>query len=280
MSTVNTHIPSLVARRTNASHRAELAGSLRNLSTGVRVSRGADGPADLISSENLKAALAMLEAESRVIRRVDSVLTVAQSGLDETSDLLIQAKGLAIANANSGAVSQAEKAANQLQIDSILSSVDRISRTTRFNGDPLLDGTASFSVSGETLDVDGVATDQVGHVAIDGQSLALSDVGSGGALNTVDGHIDAAALVIDAAIGQVATLRGRIGAFQKSTVQSARNSIGVAIENTAGANSVVRDTDFAFETARLSRAQVLELSSLAAMDLTRGSAANVLAFIE
>ena len=279
MSSISTGVSSLIAQRVHAQNKLSLTHSLVNLATGSRISRAAFDPAGLISSEQLRSALAVLEAESRSLQRADSVAAVAEGALAEVSDLLVEAKGLAVTNANTAGVSDAERQANQLQIDSILTSVDRISRTTSFNGDSLLDGSASFSVQGQTLDIASVATSQIGDVVIDGTDFQLSDVASDGGLNTVSGNVEGAAAAIDAAISQVSTLRGQIGAFQKHTIASGLASTGVAIENVAAANSLIRDTDFSAESSKLARAQILDLSSLLAVGLTNSSATNVLALL-
>jgi flagellin-like hook-associated protein FlgL len=280
MNSIRTNIPGLTAQRVNALNNLSLSKSLEKLSTSLKINRGADDPAGLISSENLKAALVALEAESRVIQRVDQVANVAEGALDEVSSLLNEAKGLAVANANTGAMSDSERAANQAQIDSILSSVDRISRTTNFNGQNLLDGTATFTAAGGTLNIDSVATTDIGNIDIKGQLYTLSDVGSAGPLNTITGNVAGASESIDAAINQVASLRGKIGSFQKHTLNARLNSINVTIENTAAANSQIRDTDYAAQTSRLARDRVLSLSSLRAIGLTQASATNTLTLLD
>ncbi len=272
-------LPSLIAQRTHALNQIGLASSLTKLSTGLKINRGADNPAGLIASENLKSALAALEAESRTLERVNSVSTVADGALTEVSNLLIEAKGLAVANASSTGVSDAERQANQMQIDSILTSVDRISNTTTFNGDRLLDGSASLTTSDATLDIDSVAVNDLGSSVISGQSLDLSDVASAGSLNTATGDVSKALQVIDAAISDVATQRGKIGSFQKDTISTSLNSINVAIENISAANSSIRDTDFAAETTNLIRSQLLTKSSLLTLDLTNRMSEGVLSLI-
>ena len=216
MTSFNNNINLLTAGRINASVNKNLAGSLTKLSTGQRINRAADNPAGLISSEQLRAALAALDAESRSLQRTDAVAAVAGGALGEVSDQLIEARTLATTNANTAGLSDAERQANQLQIDSILSNVDRVSRSTSFNGQPLLDGTASLTAAGATLDIGSVQSSDLGGVEIDGQSLTLGDVRTGGALDTASGQAAGAATAIDAAIGQVSRLRGEIGSFQKT----------------------------------------------------------------
>src|SRR5687767_9682481 len=134
---------SLLAQRYQRLNPMKLAGSLQKLATGYRINRGADDPAGLIASEQLRGTLAALEAELRMLERTDHQAATADGALGEVSDMLVEARGLAVANANDAGLSDLEKQANQAQIDSILVSVDRVSRSTSFNGTKLLDG--SFS---------------------------------------------------------------------------------------------------------------------------------------
>lgn len=279
MNSIRTNLPSLTAQRINGVQKGRLANSLNKLSTGQRINRGADGPAGLISSENLKSVLAVLEAETRVMQRVESVATVADGALSEASTLLNDAQALAVANANTGAMSDAERAANQLEMDSIVARVDQISRNTRFSDDPLLDGTASFTAAGGTLNIDSVASSQIGDVDISGVSHTLSDVQSGKNLNIENGNVSGASQAIGKAITQVSSLRGKIGSFQKHTIQSSIRSTGVAIENTAAANSIIRDTDFASESSNLIRSQILDKSSTRALRIANHSGAGVLSLL-
>ena len=85
--------------------------------------------------------------------------------------------------------------------------------------------------------------------------------------------------VIDEAIKQGSSLRGRLGAFQKNTVGSTINSLGIALENTAAAESSIRDTDFAAETAELTRAQILAAAGTSVLATANLTSQNVLALL-
>ena len=85
----------------------------------------------------------------------------------------------------------------------------------------------------------------------------LDDLGSSRAANVEDGNLETGQKIVNEAIKQVSSLRGRLGAFQKNVVGSTIRSLGVALENTSAAESVIRDTDFASETAVLTRNQIL-----------------------
>jgi len=253
---------SLLAQRLHASNTKSLAGSLEKLATGKRINHGKDDPAGLITSENFKAVLAVLDAEVRTVRRVDAVANVADGAMAEISSLLVEAKGLAVASANTSGMSKEEIQANQMQLNSIMNSINRISSSTNFNGNALLDGTASFTVDGETLNIDSTRTSNLGETVVGGDTFTLADLSSGGSLNLENGNLEAASQAISNAISQIASQRGSIGAYQKYTLGSSISYKKVAIENIAAANSLIRDTDYAKETAELVRSQMLVKSSL------------------
>ena len=258
---------SLTAQRTYAANAKSLAGTLEKLSTGQRINRGKDDPAGLITSENFRAVLAALDAETRSLQRVDSVANVAESALSEISGLLVEATGLAVASANSAGFSDAERAANQMELDSIVFAINRIANSTSFNGDRLLDGTATLNAGDGSITISSAAASALGEIDIDGTTHTLIDVASGGSLNIANGDLEGTLQTIRAAMNQVATQRGTIGAFQKNTVASQISTNQVAFENVAAANSLIRDTDYAKETAALSRAQVLNQSSIGVMSM-------------
>ena len=107
----------------------------------------------------------------------------------------------------------------------------------------------------------------------------LEDLKSGGSLNVVDGEISDAQVVVDKAINQVSTLRGRLGAFQKNVVGSTINALGVALENISAAESAIRDTDFAAETAELSRSQILVAAASNVLQISNARPQNVLGLL-
>ena len=130
-------------------------------------------------------------------------------------------------------------------------------------------GAASFAITGGGANFQLASkVDIAGQVSIGLQDVAarklgntsagfLNSLASGKANNVVDGDIADAQKVIGEAIKLVSGLRGRVGAFQKNTVGATIRSLGVKIENTAAAQSVIRDADFASETANLTRSQIL-----------------------
>ena len=140
MSRINTNVTSLVAQRVLGQNNFGLNDSLERLSTGLRINRGKDDPAGLIASENLRAEIKSVESAINNAERADQVVNIAEGGLSEVSGLLTELQGLITNTANDAGLSKAEKEANQLQIDSILQTIDRVSDQTSFQGTKLLNG--------------------------------------------------------------------------------------------------------------------------------------------
>ncbi len=153
MSRINTNVNSLIAQRILGSQNSSLSKSLERLSTGFRINRGSDDPAGLIASEKLRSEKATLAAAIGNAERAEQVVNVAEGGLQEVQSLLLEVQSLVTASANDAGLSAEERDANQLQIDQILQTIDRISSTTSFQGTKLLNGSFDFQTSGQATTV-------------------------------------------------------------------------------------------------------------------------------
>ncbi len=147
MSRINTNVQSLIAQRTLTQNQSNLGQSLERLSTGLRINRGKDDPAGLIASQRLDSEVKGINAAIGNANRADQVVNIAEGGLNEVSGLLTELQGLVTNTANSAGLSDDEKKANQLQIDSILQTIDRVSGATAFQGKRLLNGTLDYTTS-------------------------------------------------------------------------------------------------------------------------------------
>ncbi len=150
MSRINTNVSSLLAQRILGQQNQSLTTSLERLSTGLRINRGADDPAGLIASENLRAEKTAITSAIGNAERANQVVNIAEGGLIEVSNLLTELESLVDSSANDAGLSQEEKEANQLQIDSILQTIDRIANSTSFQGSKLLNGTFDYTLTGVT----------------------------------------------------------------------------------------------------------------------------------
>ncbi len=150
-------------------------------------------------------------------------------------------------------------------------------------GEPTLQitgGGADFQLAGQ-VDIAGKVSLGISNVAVRNLGTSsdgfLGDLASGKNLNLSDGtDLSGAQKVVEEAIEQVSSLRGRLGAFQKNTVGATIRSLAISLENTRAAESVIRDTDFASETAQLTRSQILVSSSTNILSLANSQPQSVL----
>ena len=172
MARINTNVQSLVAQRVLGQNNAGLGQALERLSTGLKINRGKDDPAGLIASENLRAEQKSLGQAVSNADRADQVLNIAEGGLQEVSSLLTELQGLLTASASEAGLSKEEKDANQLQIDSILQTIDRVAGATNFQGIKLLNGNFDFTVSG--VNASNVTDFKVNAAKFSGSSLNVN----------------------------------------------------------------------------------------------------------
>jgi len=150
MTRINTNVSSLIAQRNLAKTNEDLGVRLQRLSTGLQINRGADDPAGLIVSERLRTEISGVSQAVDNIERASNVIATAEGALSEISALLISMKSLVVEAANTGAFSEEEIKANQLQIDSAIDSITRIANTTSFAGLKLLNGSLDYVNQGLT----------------------------------------------------------------------------------------------------------------------------------
>lgn len=150
MTRINTNVSSLNAQKSLARSNVSLQEALTRLSTGLRINSGKDNPAGLIASEVLRADIVSTQRGITNSQRANQMIATADSALGQVSSLLNDIRGLISDAANTGALSEEQISANQLQIDSSLEAIDRIAQVTQFQGKRLLDGNLDFV----TQDVD------------------------------------------------------------------------------------------------------------------------------
>lgn len=147
MTRIHTNISSLIAQGRLRNNTEDLQTRLERLATGLRINRGKDDPAGLIASEILRADISAIGQAIENSQRAINVLSTAEGAIAETSRLLLDLRALLVSTANDGALSSEEVDANQLEIDSILASIDRIANTTSFGSKKLLNGSAAYNLS-------------------------------------------------------------------------------------------------------------------------------------
>src|SRR5204862_7340994 len=108
----------------------------------------------------------------------------------------------------------------------------------------------------------------------------LNDIATGGKSTLVGGNSAAASKILERAIRQVAVLRGRLGAFEKNTLETNMNSLSVALENVTSSESSIRDADFAEETSNLTRAQILTQAGTSVLATANSTPQSVLQLLQ
>lgn len=270
MTRINTNVPSLVAQNRLQRSNADLQTRLTRLSTGLRINRGADDPAGLIASEALRSEITSLNKALSNTRRADQIIATADSALSQVSNLLNDVRGLVVEAANTGALSEDEIAANQLQIDSSLEAINRIAQTTTFQGRKLLDGSLDFLTQGgsninkiSNLKIDQANLGAAGSIDVDVQitneasqaSIAIDNIPTG---STGTGTITLNNLSPDGEAETQALATGGGGAYTVSAKD------GGAFDGTAG-NAVTVNIQ-AGETTALTQASSGVLSTAAGGD--------------
>ncbi len=139
---INTNVGALSAFNSVNQVSDMLGKSQGKLSSGLRIKDASDDPAGLISSELFRSQINSMDAALRNNQEALNYAKTAENALGEMSKLLSDARGLTIASGNSATLTAAQVAANQDQINSIISSIDRISTTVTYSGRKLLDGSA------------------------------------------------------------------------------------------------------------------------------------------
>ena len=254
---VNTNVTSINAQRNLSMVTERLSGNFRRLSTGLRISTAADDAAGLAISERLRSQVRSLEQAKRNANDGISFVQTAEGALNEVSSIMIRLRELAVQSAN-GSVSGQDKDTLDEEFQSLVNEVNRIGRSTEFNGIKLLDGsnsTVTFQVGfGTTSGIDTLAVTLSASLSTS-LSLSTLDIGSGGSTSTATTNLDTA-------INAVSSLRGTLGAIQ-NRLGSTINNLAIQVENLSAAESRIRDVDVAYETAQLTRNQILQQASIA-----------------
>ncbi|MFH1303086.1 MAG: flagellin [Planctomycetota bacterium] len=173
MTRINTNVASIRGLRSLNKSTNLLDTSLTRLSTGLKINSGKDNPSGLIASETLRSQVSAIEQSIKNSNRASNVIATADSALGEVTNLLNQVRGLVQEGLNVGALSQDEIKANQLQIDTALSAINRISANTSFAGDKLIDGSKAFRTQASAGDSAKLSDFQVNE-AVFGSSSSIT----------------------------------------------------------------------------------------------------------
>jgi len=271
---VNTNVASINAQRNLAQVTARLEGNYRRLATGLRIATAADDAAGLAISERLRSQIRSIEQAKRNANDGISLVQTGEGALNEVSSILTRLRELSIQAANGSVSSQDRNTLNE-EFQSLIDEIDRIGRSTEFNGVKLLDGSAStvtFQIGfGTIAGIDSLSVSLTSALATTLQLDSL-DIGA-------SGNPTAALSTIDDAINAVSNIRGRLGAVQ-NRLNSTIANLGIQVENLSAAESRIRDVDVALETAQLTRNSILQQASIAILAQTNAQPQAALTLLQ
>ena len=261
------NITSINAQNLLGQNNNRLSNSVERISSGLRINKAADDAAGLAISEGLRSDIRSLRQAVRNSNDGVSLINIAEGALNEQGSMLIRLRELA-SQAATGTTGSTERATIQLEFNALRNEIDRITHTTVFNDQKLIDGSLASSVSSANqifiqVGMDNNANsrinlnEQLDLKAITVSALnidSLSVTGASGALDALE--------AINTAIGSVTAIRGQVGSVQNRLVRTISN-LNISVENLQAAESQIRDADIAEEVALLTRNQIMVQASTA-----------------
>jgi len=268
---VNTNTSSLNAQRQLMNSGGALDVAFKRLSSGFRINSAADDAAGLQISNRLTSQVNGLDQAARNANDGISLAQVAEGAMEEITTSLQRMRTLVVQSEN-GINAADDRAALQKEIDALSEEITRIAETTKFGDQNLLNGNSTTKAfdflvgakaeSQEYIEVDlgnsanGAVGWKASALGVDKANVNVELNASGIALVTGASNLKA----IDDAIASIDSKRADLGAIQNRFQATIRNLTNVS-ENVSGARARIRDTDFAKETAELTRAQILQQTS-------------------
>ena len=272
---INNNIAAMNAHRNLTATDTALGKSLEKLSSGLRINRAADDAAGLAISEGLRSQIGGLKQATRNAQDGISVAQTAEGALTETTSILQRMRDLSVQAANGGSVDADGQAAADKEFGQLKLELDRISTTTKFGSQSLLDGgyNGTFQVGANNSAADQIVLD-LSSVSVDATGLGL--VAGVNLTTTVlaEGAMD----VIDAALKTVTGVRADLGAVQ-NRFEHTINNLSVATENVTASESRIRDVDMAAEMMNFTKSQILSQAGTAMLAQANQSSQGVLSLL-
>ena len=278
---VNTNQGSLSAQRSLASSGVDLKQAMERLSSGKKINSAADDAAGFAIAERMTAQIRGLNMATKNANDGLSMLATVENATNDVTDMLQRIRELAVQAAND-TNSLEDRTFLQTEVNSLLQEINRVATHTIYNNKVVLDGnlsgdfqvgtekgqTISFAITSIDTDVLGLTdsddkTFATGDYAIDVSDADALSTGTAGAISilTATGATNSLEK-ISAALEKVAGNRAEYGALQNRLEYTVSNLMNVA-EFTTSARSRIEDADFAAESARLAKAQVLQQTGTA-----------------
>jgi len=287
-SVLNTNMSSISAQRYLSTAQNKLQTSFERLSSGMRINRAQDDAAGMGISQKLTASINSTSMAMRNANDAIGVLQTAEGALSEISNMLQRFKELSVQGGNP-ALSTSQRGFLALEMNGLKDEIIAISERTRFNGTSLLGNTSGDGNQPESL------VFQTGEGTLDTLTVYTLNVTEGAAIADLfeDDFVndDGTAAIsetaafqdlaskIDSAIDEVASARATFGA-QVNRLNYNLANLSALYENLSSANSRVVDTDYANETAQLTKTQILQQAATAMLSQANAKPNVILALLK
>lgn len=258
---INTNIASLNTQRNLSTSQSALNTSIQRLSSGLRVNSAKDDAAGLSIATRMDAQVRGMGVAMRNANDAISFAQTSEGALGKVTDALQRMRELAVQGAN-GTNGTADLANLDTEYQSLVAEVTRLG-TTKFNGTAVFGTAYTFQVGADATDTITVASTAAISIAGAVTSNALSTTAIG---------------LLDTALTSVNTARAGLGAVQ-NRFESVIGNLQVASENQSAAKSRIMDADFAAETAKLTRGQILQQAGTAMLAQANSLPNGVLALL-
>ena len=273
---ISTNVASMAAQRSFLNSNSALETSFERLSSGSRINSSVDDAAGLAIGKDLQARVSGLNQAIRNVNDGISMVQIAEGAMDEATNIMHRMRDLAVQGA-SDALTSTERGFLETESNKLITAFDNIMSQTKWNGSVLFgttqDETKTLQVGaddGDTLTVtfNDTSLDSTGYNLTDNRMQFDSQANASDTISFVD-----------TALSALATDRAQLGATQTQLESTVRNLSNVA-ENTAAAAGRIMDTDYAAETANLTKAQILQQAATSILAQANAQPQAVLSLLQ
>lgn len=271
---INTNMAALIVQRNFQNVTNEMSTLMEHLSTNMKVNRASDDPSGMAISLNYEKQISSMTVAKNNSQTGVSLLQTAENDLKTVQSSLTTMKNLII-QSQTGTITPAARLALDSQFQQLLTEIDRVATTSNYSGIKLMDGsTASLNLQ---VDINTTANDRIDIAPslLDSRKASLGLTGL--IISTVSGA-NAAQSIVDTAYDTISNRISKVGAFN-TRLNGQIKRLDSKSENLKAANSLIRDTDVAGDTAKLTKAQILQQTSATLLQQANSSAALILTLI-
>ncbi|MGD9554689.1 MAG: flagellin [Arcobacteraceae bacterium] len=283
---INTNIASLNAQEANSNTNKLLNNSLEKLSSGLRINKAADDASGLAIADKLRTQVTSLNQGVDNGNSAVALLQIADKSMSEQSKILDTIKAKLI-QANTDTTSSAGRQAIAKDIGKLLEQLNNIGKQTNYNGRQLISGADGITSSSSlSFQIGEKSTDMITATAISANTtglgltgLSLAVTGTPMSSESLKTNATQFQSVVDAAITQLNVYRADIGSTQNQVESAVRNLMTQAT-NVKAAESIIRDVDYAAESANFNKQNIIAQAGTFAMSQANQVQQNVLRLLQ